>query len=479
MSGSYTEAIAAYGEALELIQGLVRDRPESSDYRAKEVSFRCQLGFVFQRQDKLPEAEREYRMARDVGRTLLASFPDCDEAKQELGLSDTMLAQACELQNNLSDAEVFAQEAIDIFEKQHSKYPSQPVHAFELARAYTRLGQIQLHANKPDTAINWANRSVELVRDNHLESAEGHVKRGAVRVILECRAVILNRLNRPADAAADYLAAIACCIDYEDWQRCLLGRCNGLFRANLLEDAEKSYREAIEAYDERIASNPGDSRFPRDRVLFVFKLGEMQIRGRNVDEGRKLIEEAVAQRERLAEVEDAPSIDLRSRMIVYNDAGIAWRGAGHAEFAKAASWHDKALAECDRLSRHPAEAEFARHWRPNILENRAFCRTILGHRMAAAEDYAAAAECTEDDVKRRACRLRQANELLAAGDVDAALRIDGAYVVGGKIPDWESFMAARFVSLAAAALPNDDPRRLPMFDRSLAYLKQAIDSPRR
>jgi serine/threonine protein kinase len=474
MTNAYPEAIAAYGEALDLIRRLIHARPESTDYRTREASFLCQLAFVFQRQDKFPEAEREFRAARDAGRATLASFPDCDEAKQELGTTSVMLAQICDLQNNLTDAEQFAREALEIFEKLHARYPSHPDLAFDLTRCYARLGQIHYHANRLAEALNWADRSIAVIRENHLDAAEGHVKRAAVRVAMECRAVILNRLNRSADAAADYLAAIAFCDGYEDWQRCQLARCNALLRAKLLDEAEKSYRAAIEVYDDKIAANPGNVRFPRDRAQFVFQLGEMLLRGRNVDEGRKFIDEAVAERERLAAADAAPSIDIRNRMIVYNDAGRAWRSSGR--IPEALGWHDKAVAENDRLLGLPVEADFARKWRPEIMQNRAFCRTILGQRTAAAEDYATAAEFTDDEIRRRTARLRQAFELLNAGDVAAALTIDNTYVAGGKVPDWESFMAARFNVRAAAKLPTDDPRRSPMLDRSLAYLKQAIDS---
>jgi serine/threonine protein kinase len=473
-SGAYMEASSAFRDGLELIEGLIRDRPKSTNYRAQEVAIRCALGFVFQHQGKLPEAEIEYRAAREAGRTALISFPECDEIKQELGQTVSLLAFTCDAQQNFTDAEVFALEAIDIFEKQHAKYPSQPLHAFELARVCSRLGQIHLHANQPGLGLNWANRSVDILRDNHLASAEGHLKVWAVRMILECRAYTLERLDRPAEAAADYLAAIPFCQPYEDWHRCLLARCTTLVRAKLLDDAEKSYHEAIQAYDEKIAENSADMRFPRDRVQFVFQLGEMLIRGRNVDEGRQLINDAVAERERLANVQDAPSIDLHSRMKVYNDAAIAWRHA--SRFAEALGWHDKAVAECDHLSRLPAEVEFAQQWRAKIMDGRAFGRMIVGDRVGAAEDYAAAAEAETDDVARRGFRIQQASQLLAAGDVTTACKIDENQISGGKIPDSDSFSAVRLMSLAAAALPANDLRRVPMLDRAIVYLKQAIES---
>ncbi len=139
--GQHKEAETSLRQARDLLQQLVREKPDEPQYRDWLAQTQSKSGSLLSFTGRVPEAKQEFRSAlRRLGQTLAAQFPGNAKYQESLASSHRELARfLLKYAGQSREAEAAFRESITLFESLLANSADDPARRFKLANAQGEL----------------------------------------------------------------------------------------------------------------------------------------------------------------------------------------------------------------------------------------------------------------------------------------------------------------------------------------------------
>ncbi len=255
-------AEGAWRAALDLQETLVRDFPQTIDYRVERAATLRELGRHYFRSTRMPEARASLTQALEVLDGLVRGHPEHRAARRDKVLCYHYLGELCRLTRRPGDAEQALSQAVSLGQELIAEDPGDVEAQAHLGRALVALGVYyradpkrlsQAEASYLAAGVLWE----QLIR----QDPKNPTYREAAASVQNNLGILYSRMDRPADAEKAHLQ----CAEVQrqlaedhpdvlDYQVILAKSCNNLglfyYDSDQVSKAEGPYREALELYDE-------------------------------------------------------------------------------------------------------------------------------------------------------------------------------------------------------------------------------------
>lgn len=178
--GKFDEAEQLYHVALAL----------SADDRLTAATIASNLGALYKRSNRLPEAEQQYRQALDLRRRHLT------QARPEIADSMNNLAEVYRLEGRYWEARNLAEAAVQALEQADPRSPDMPV----FLNNWAGMERDLQHSGRAEQLLQWA---------YHLADKPGDRANTSLATVLNTLAQVRTDQHRYAQAEQLYLDAIA------------------------------------------------------------------------------------------------------------------------------------------------------------------------------------------------------------------------------------------------------------------------------
>jgi serine/threonine protein kinase/Flp pilus assembly protein TadD len=260
-TGQLKERERAYQNCIALCRKLLADSPSNSDYYRLNVKAQSDLATVAAELGHTPEAQRAYGEVIADLKALADEHPVDAELRAVLANTRTNLGNLYLKTGKTREAELSYREALKVFEKLVGEYPGVPDHRERFAFTSANLGGL-LKA-KPKEALELLDRAREL--------QEG--------------------LMQAFPDVPDYREELAATLGN-------LG--NVLANSGKREEAEKSYRAAIEKWRSLIKQFPEQADYRHGLEIDLKNLGYLLLNSDRRTKAEEFFQEFVDNREQLA-----------------------------------------------------------------------------------------------------------------------------------------------------------------------------------
>ncbi|HYE15945.1 MAG TPA: protein kinase [Pyrinomonadaceae bacterium] len=160
----YTEAIAFFRKALELLAPLLQDNPDNAQYLKLAGACYSKLGNSLSWDGQQKEAEAETERAVRIYESLTASHPNDVSVSNGLWLTYWMASSTYEEQNDALSHE-YALKALGVIQAVAQRDPANSEARQDVARTLSTLGQTSSNTGRLAEAVSYAERAVsELTR---------------------------------------------------------------------------------------------------------------------------------------------------------------------------------------------------------------------------------------------------------------------------------------------------------------------------
>jgi tetratricopeptide (TPR) repeat protein len=249
-----------YGQARDIFARLADEHPDVSVYRRDLAESHSGLGSLLQDLSKSPESEAEYRVALREQQRLVDEHPNVPDYRVRLARSHEGLGNALSRsQGKHMEGVAEYRAAIRHCQSLIEEYPDVPLYRFQLAMSRHHMADAFVNQAKwaeGESEYRAAVQEHQRVADEHPDLPENRFWLALTRHALANALCYPNELRKPAEAEAEYRAAIRehqrvadehpNVPDYRLW----LARCHyrlGTLLANLGKpaEAEAEYRIAL------------------------------------------------------------------------------------------------------------------------------------------------------------------------------------------------------------------------------------------
>jgi serine/threonine-protein kinase len=230
------EAISVHEVARDLWLQVVRDHDDVPDYSHGLVDTCVNLGNTYMATGKDDLALRAYQQAHDVQQKLVRDNPDVPDYVESLAATYSSLANLHYTCGRRVEALQGFEQARLLYEKLVQDHADVPDYRFGLGGSYCNLGNVLTDSGKPEAALTWYTKAVRELED--LDPRKGRIMMLAPYLSNSHagRAIALAKLNRHAEALADWDKALALADgSRRDWLR--RDRAFALVRANQVTTA--------------------------------------------------------------------------------------------------------------------------------------------------------------------------------------------------------------------------------------------------
>jgi serine/threonine protein kinase/Tfp pilus assembly protein PilF len=294
--GQREEALADYGRAVALFEGLAAERPGEPTYRRQLACGYQALGEYLRCHTLLPEAETYLLRSHPLLVDLARQFPDAPEHQDDLANNQENLGLLFGQTNRTEEAKAAFLEAIRIHELLKDKFPEATEYRVRLAWNYHHLAELSEDMGRLSDAVRLFRKSLDLFEEARGESASTPAFRsGLGGGGYNGLATLLLELNRPEEAEK----AVNRSLEIRRQARAdfpkLLHVWNGLAfswwtRGRLLSrlgrpaEAEDAYREALVLQQKVADSTPGSAGSREELALmnsglaWLYLIGPEQVR---------------------------------------------------------------------------------------------------------------------------------------------------------------------------------------------------------
>jgi tetratricopeptide (TPR) repeat protein len=247
--GRYDEALRCHAEALTLRQRLLPDDPASPIVREDLATSHHNLGNTYGGIRESADSERHYRAAIELREKLVAESPQQREYRRRLAETQVGLSVLLQLApSGRAGAQVAHDQADGHFEQLLRADPNDFESASSLATLRLNWAYVLANEGQTDEALaDLAKNVVALERILKQEPNDASARVALYRTY-GTRAQILTKVNRHAEAAADWERVVTQCPSAER-------KYNRLFLAEALARAGDHGR-AIAATEESVAALP-------------------------------------------------------------------------------------------------------------------------------------------------------------------------------------------------------------------------------
>jgi serine/threonine-protein kinase len=248
--GRQAEAEAEHRAALALREKLAADYPAEPNYREDLAHSHNNLGVLLVHLRRLAAADTEYRAALALLEKLAADFPGRPFYRSALARSHDnlggLLAGLGWGQRAAAEAEYRA--ALALREKLAADYPAVPNYAVDLGASYCNYSNFIRDRGKPAAALDWYVKAIATLEPVHRAEPRAMTASQVLRNSHWGRARALVRLERHAEAVADWDRALA--LDDGSGRTALrLGRADARARTGAADKARAEADELIAVPD--------------------------------------------------------------------------------------------------------------------------------------------------------------------------------------------------------------------------------------
>jgi serine/threonine-protein kinase len=200
----WREAEQATREAIKLSQALTDAHPAVRRYRSNLATGRHSLGLLLRDLGRRRESEESVREAIKLYQALADNRPGRPRDREALAACHNLLGILLRAAGKNGDAASSFREAIEIQKALADFQPAVPKHRVSLAGNHCNLAQLLSDTKQVAAALAEVGKAVTLLED--LQNKEQLSAQGRVylRNSYGTRAIILDRLQRPGDAAGDW-----------------------------------------------------------------------------------------------------------------------------------------------------------------------------------------------------------------------------------------------------------------------------------
>jgi serine/threonine protein kinase len=206
--GRRAEAEAAFRAALAVKEKLAADHPTVQQYRMGVVGTQMNLAAVLHEMGRWSEEEAAVRGALASEEQLVERFPGMSEYRQQLAHIHNALGLRLHGWGRHTESEVHYRKAMSLSEKLSADFPGVPDHAVEVGGYCCNVANLLRDRGAPAAALEWYARAIATLEPNHRASPRVANARKFLRNSHMGRAMALDRLNRPAEALADWERAL-------------------------------------------------------------------------------------------------------------------------------------------------------------------------------------------------------------------------------------------------------------------------------
>lgn len=400
------QAGGSYQQALEGMQRLATDFPNTPDYGAHVAMIESDLAALLDGQNRREEAEKRYRRAVSLADKVVAEAPSVHPYwLNSFRLSQERLMHLLNLAGRTQEAELVRRQSVARFEKLVAKLPKEPEYGTQLVHSHFRLGLLVL-ADNPAEAEKVLRQAMAL----KAKLAAGSPEKPELWPDLYLGDVLWTAQRRPGaehtirqlldiyERLAGEFPTVRVC-------RGELGRCYNhlgltLAASGRLAEAEQAHRQAVNLYEQL---GPAGHWYRRELVWSYNNLGGVLHKRQAPEDAEKAYRQAIVVCEKLAG--DFPDIDY-SGWIVGSYCDLARVLTDIGEVAEVEKAHGQALEFCTRLIEAKPDRDAGWGCRGQVYAE-------LGQWDKAVADFAKAMELTN----QVQVRYRHALAQLGAGDV--------------------------------------------------------------
>jgi serine/threonine-protein kinase len=432
--GGKEEAVRHYRQGLAVFADLVRDHPDTPEYRAWLARGSNDLGVLYDHFGQRDEAERLLREAIAVQEALVRDWPKVDAARFDLAKHRGNLGRIYRDRGRLDQAEPELRTALNLYQALVQDHPREPEYRACLAVAYNNL------------ALLCGARQQPAETERLLREALG----------------LHQALARAYPEVASYRDELA--LTYRE-----LGDVVGTTGRS--REAEQMYGEALALQKALVRDHPALPAYRANLSATYDTLAQfLRDRGRPAE-----AEEAFQETVRLEEAlhRDYPTVREHALHLGGAQCNLANLVRDSGRPADSLTWYARAVTTLGAvLAREPRQA-MARRFLRNAHWGRADALTRLGRHAEALKDWERAAEL-EGGPQRGWFRLQRALALARLKEhARAAAEADELAWAQDAAPGTLYDLACVFALSAASA--GDDPKQTESYAaRAVELLRQAV-----
>jgi tetratricopeptide (TPR) repeat protein/tRNA A-37 threonylcarbamoyl transferase component Bud32 len=207
MLGRTEDARKAYNQAVALLEKLVADFPNVSEYRGDLATAYTQQGTLLRRTESPDAAEKAYRQALNLRQRLAADSPQNPLYREKLALTYNNLALALLISNRGQEAAEAFRQALTLRQALVADFPAVPEYRLTLARSLANVGLI-IQQTRPAEAEDNFHRSVAMFQSLVQEQPHGPEYEDGLVKTHRNLGVLFHKQQRLSEAKAAYQEAI-------------------------------------------------------------------------------------------------------------------------------------------------------------------------------------------------------------------------------------------------------------------------------
>jgi tetratricopeptide (TPR) repeat protein len=429
--GNQAEAVRQYQQGLAILQALVRNHPETPEYRLWLARGANDLGVLYGYNGQHADSEKLLREAITVQEALARDWPNEPSYRYDLAKHRGNLGAFYKQFGRWDPAEQELRAAADLFQALVRDYPQERAYRADLAHTYNNLGLLCDARQQTREAERWLREALAL----HQALATEYPQDAPYR----------NGVGRTYAELANVYAV------------------SGQFR-----DAEDMFRKAVGLQKALVAEHPA---LPEYRVNLANTWSSLallfQAMNRAV-EAEEAFQEAARLWEPLVRTDPRVGVDLGG---IQCDLGSSVRKRNRA--AESLAWYARAITTLDAVLAREPKHTTAQRFLCNAYRGRAESLTVLRRYAEASSDWEKAADLAEAK-SRPWFRLQHAATLAHAGE-HAKAAAEAEQLVRDKVPNAGTlYDTACVYALCAKAAGEDRPQAEAYAVRAVALLRQAV-----
>src|SRR5262249_52461322 len=194
----------AYAQAIAIEERLIRPQiEETAAYWSTLAASSGHLGTAYRRAGKHPEARHPLQRAVEIYEKLARELPNEPLYQQNLAIHYVALANFYLDADEPENAEAPIRQGMRIREKQVRDHPEVLIYLVDFANSHTSMARCQNALGKPETALEWQDKALPLLRSVLEKEPHQAQARGDLNDALIGRAVCLAQVGQYDQAAND------------------------------------------------------------------------------------------------------------------------------------------------------------------------------------------------------------------------------------------------------------------------------------
>jgi serine/threonine-protein kinase len=284
--GSITDAIRSYSESIEILERLVRDRPDTVAYQEDLSASRQRLGHLLSETARPVEALESYHRALGIRERLAREHPDVAEYQGRLAGTHSSIGTLLHHTGRPVEAMESHRRALEVRGRLAREHPGVADCQTALAGTHNNIGLLLREMGRPSEAVEAERRALEVrerLAREHPDVAEYQTDLAGSHHNL---GLLLNDLGRTAEALESFRRGLAIrerlardLPSVTEYQSDLAHSLNGtgfmLDVTGRKGEALESHRRALAIRERLVAANPAVTEHRSDLARSLNNIGSL------------------------------------------------------------------------------------------------------------------------------------------------------------------------------------------------------------